>query len=116
MLSGTQATTALPARERPRRRMEPIEEASPRRRRPEPAGGRDRHPRRPAPPPARRRGSGMRMWLGLLLVLALIAGGIAVYQAAQDSVQQGVQLKRDVQGKVQDAVDEVKGLIEDNTR
>jgi len=27
-----------------------------------------------------------------------------------------VQLKRDVQGQVQDAVDEVKGLIEDNTR
>ena len=56
------------------------------------------------------------MWLGLLLVLALIAGGIALYQASQDTVQQGVQLKRDVQGKVQDAVDEVKGLIEDNTR
>ena len=56
------------------------------------------------------------MWLGLLLVLALIAGGIALYQASQDTVQQGVQLKRDVQGKVQDAIDEVKGLIEDNTR
>ena len=58
----------------------------------------------------------MKMWLGLLLVLALIAGGIAVYQAAQGTVQQGVQLKRDVQGQVQDAVDEVKSLIEDNTR
>jgi serine/threonine protein kinase len=113
---GTQATTALPPRERARRRLEPIHEAPPSRRRAE------------APPPARRRsapggpgqasrrGSGMRMWIGLLLVLALIAGGIAVYQAAQDTVQQGVQLKRDVQGQVQDAVDEVKGLIEDNTR
>jgi hypothetical protein len=58
----------------------------------------------------------MKMWLGLLLVLALIAGGLAIYQAAQDTVQQGVQLKRDVQGQVQDAVDEVKALIEDNTR
>ena len=56
------------------------------------------------------------MWLGLLLVLALIAGGIALYQASQDTVQKGVQLKRDVQGQVQDAIDEVKGLIEDNTR
>ena len=114
MLAGTQATTAMPPRERPSRRLEPIKE-EPRRRRPEPAPAARR---RSAPPPARRqqRGSGMKMWLGLLLVLALIAGGIAVYQAAQGTVQQGVQLKRDVQGQVQDAVDEVKGLIEDNTR
>jgi eukaryotic-like serine/threonine-protein kinase len=119
MLAGTQATTALP-REKARRRLEPLQE-EPRRRRPEPAaGGRDRVSRRSAggrdPVSRRQRGSGVKMWLGLLLVLALIAGGIAVYQAAQDSVQQGVQLKRDVQGQVQDAVDEVKGLIEDNTR
>jgi eukaryotic-like serine/threonine-protein kinase len=117
MMAGTSATTALPQRERPRRRMEPIEEAPPRRRRPEPAGGRERVSRRSAPAPARRdRGSGIKMWLGLLLVLALIAGGIALYQASQDTVQKGVQLKRDVQGQVQDAIDEVKGLIEDNTR
>ena len=56
------------------------------------------------------------MWLGLLLVLALVAGGIALYQAAAGGVQQGVQLKEDVQGQVQDAVDELKALIEDNTR
>ena len=114
MMAGTSATTALPQRERPRRRLEPIEEAPARRRRPEPAPA---SRRRSAPPPSRRdRGSGIKMWLGLLLVLALIAGGIAVYQASQDTVQQGVQLKRDVQGQVQDAIDEVKGLIEDNTR
>jgi len=112
MLAGTQATTALPPRERPRRRLEPIQEAPPRRR--EPAAPPAR--RRSAPPPARSKGSGMKMWLVLLLVLALIAGGLALYQAAQGTVQQGVQLKRDVQGQVQDAVDEVKGLIEDNTR
>jgi uncharacterized protein HemX len=113
MLAGTQATTAMPPRERPSRRLEPIKE-EPRRRRPEPAPAARR---RSAPPPARRKGgSGMRMWLGLLLVLALIAGGLAVYQAAQGTAQQGVQLKRDVQGQVQDAVDEVKALIEDNTR
>ncbi len=78
--------------------------------------GRRARRRRSAPPPARSKGSGMKMWLVLLLVLALIAGGLALYQAAQGTVQQGVQLKRDVQGQVQDAVDEVKGLIEDNTR
>jgi serine/threonine-protein kinase len=116
MLAGTKATTAMPPQERPRRRLEPLEEAQPRRRRPEPAPPARRGSARPAAPPARRRGSGLKMWLGLLLVLALIAGGLAIYQAAQDTVQQGVQLKEDVQGQVQDAVDEVKGLIEDNTR
>jgi hypothetical protein len=49
-------------------------------------------------------------------VLALAAAGIAAYQAVSDGVQQGVQLKEDVQGRAQDAVDELKGLIEDNTR
>jgi serine/threonine-protein kinase len=116
MLSGTKSTTAMPPRERPRRRLEPLEEAPPRRRRPEPAPPARRGPARAAAPAARRRGSGIKMWLGLLLVLALIAGGLAIYQAAQDTVQQGVQLKENVQGQVQDAVDEVKGLIEDNTR
>jgi len=113
MLAGTQATTAMPPRERPRRRLEPLHEEAPvRRERAAAAPAR----RRPAAPPPRRRGSGLKMWLGLLLVLALVAGGLAVYQAAQGTVQQGVQLKEDVQGQVQDAVDELKGLIEDNTR
>ncbi len=115
MLAGTNATTAMPPRERPRR-LEPLEEAQPRRRRPEPAPPARRGSARSAAPPARRKGSGMKMWLGLLLVLALIAGGLAIYQAAQDTVQQGVQLKEDVQGQVNDAVNELKGLIEDNTR
>jgi serine/threonine protein kinase len=112
VLGRTQATTALP-RERPSRQLEPLVEEPPRRRRPEPAPARSR---RAAPPPARRRGGGLRMWLALLLVLALVAGGLAAYQAASGSVQKGVQLKQDVQGRVNDAVDEVKGLIEDNTR
>src|SRR4051812_39372812 len=86
VLGRTQATTALP-RERPRRRLEPLVEEPPRRRRPEPAPARSR---RAAPPPARRRGGGLRMWLALLLVLALVAGGLAAYQAASGSVQKGV--------------------------
>ena len=102
----------MPPRERPSRRLEPVEEA-PRRRRPAPAPARRRAaPRTGARHAARASGCGS----ALLLVLALIAGGIAAYQAASGSVQQGVQLKRDVQGKVNDAVDEVKGLIDDNTR
>ncbi len=57
----------------------------------------------------------MGPWL-LLLVLALVAGGLAAYQAASGTVERGVQLKEDVQGRVQNAVDELRGLIEDNTR
>jgi eukaryotic-like serine/threonine-protein kinase len=117
ILAGTQATTALPPRERPRRRLEPLPEDRPpprRERAGQPAAPARR--RSAAPPPPRRRGSGIKMWLGLLLVLALVAGGIALYQAAAGGVQQGVQLKEDVQGQVQDAVDELKALIEDNTR
>jgi eukaryotic-like serine/threonine-protein kinase len=114
MLTGTQATSALPReRTQPRRRLQPLPEetAPPRRARPAAAPA----PRRAAAPP-RRRGSGLRLWLGLLLVLALAAGGIAAYQAAQDGVQRGVELKEDVEGRVQDAVDEVRALIEENTQ
>jgi len=56
------------------------------------------------------------MWLGLLLVLALIAGGLAVYQAAQGTVQQGVQLKEDVQGGIERSVQQLEDLIRENTR
>ena len=120
-LAGTKATTAMPPRERPRRRLEPLQEDAPPPRRRERAGGPSvsparRRPARSAPPPARRRGSGVKLWLGLLLVLALVAGGIALYQAAADGVQQGAQLKDNVEGQVSDAVDELKALIEDNTR
>ena len=113
MLAGTQATTALPPRERPRRQLEPIREAAPPRQRRDAPPARRRNT---APPPRRKRGSGIKMWLGLLLVLALIAGGLVAYQQMQDTAQQGVELKRNVEGKVQDAVDQLKGLIEDNTQ
>ena len=52
------------------------------------------------------------MWLALLLVLALVAIGLAAYQATSNGVQKGVKLKEDVQGQVNDAVDQLKGLIE----
>jgi eukaryotic-like serine/threonine-protein kinase len=113
MLAATQATAAAP-RTGSRRRLEPLPEEAPRRR-PAPAPP-TRSTRRSAPPPRRRRGTGLGMWLGLLLVLAIIAGGLAAYQAVSGGVEQGARLKEDVQGQVQDAVDEVKSLIEDNTR
>jgi serine/threonine-protein kinase len=114
-LARTSATTAMPPRQRPRenprRRLEPLpDEAAPRRRRAEPA------PVRRAAAPPRSRGGGLKMWVGLLVVLALAVGGLAAYQALSDEVQRGVQLKENVEGRVQDAVDDVKALIEDNTR
>jgi serine/threonine-protein kinase len=108
-MSATSATSAMP-RERPsqvRRRLEPLDEPPP---------PRTRAPRRaPAAPPPRRSG-GLGKWIALLLVLALAAAGFAGYQALQDSGSNGVQLKEDVQGRVDKAVDELKELIQDNTQ
>jgi eukaryotic-like serine/threonine-protein kinase len=110
ILSGTRSTSALP-RERtaPRRRMEPLAEPA-------------RPPRRAArrapapPPPRRRRGSGLRLWLALLFVLALVAAGLVAYQAVEGATDRAVQLRDDVRGQVDSAIDELRGLIEDNTQ
>jgi serine/threonine protein kinase len=110
MLTGTGATSAMPrerpSQVRPRRRLEPLAEtAAPR-----------RAPRRaPAAPPPPRRGGGMKLWLGLLVVLALAAAGIVGYQALEDAAGGSIQLREDVRGQVDDAVGELRGLIEDNT-
>jgi eukaryotic-like serine/threonine-protein kinase len=110
MLTGTGATSAMPrerpSQVRPRRRLEPLAEtAAPR-----------RAPRRaPAAPPPPRRGGGMKLWLGLLVVLALVAAGIVGYQALEDAAGGSIQLREDVRGQVDDAVGELRGLIEDNT-
>jgi hypothetical protein len=50
------------------------------------------------------------MLLGVLLL------GVLAYQLLQDSGSNSVQLRKDVHGNVQDAVDQLKGLIDDNTR
>ena len=109
-MGATSATSAMP-RERPsqvRRRLEPLDEPAPARR---PA-------RRPAaaPPQRRKDRGGLGKWLALLLVLALVAAGFAGYQAFQDSGGSGPELREDVQGQVDQAVDELRGLIEDNTQ
>jgi serine/threonine-protein kinase len=110
MLTGTSATSALPRTTQapPRRRMEPLDE--PPTRAPRPG-------RAPAPPPARRRGgrnTGLRLFVGLLVVLALAAAGFAGYQALDSAGGRSVQLREDVRGSVEDAADELRGLIEDN--
>jgi serine/threonine protein kinase len=108
MLTGTGATSAMPRTSQapPRRRLEPLDEPP------------TRAPRRaPAPPPQRRRrrGGALRLFVGLLVVLALAAAGIVGYQALEDASGGSVQLREDVRGNVDDAVGELRGLIEDNT-
>jgi len=118
MLSGTSTTRALPRereRERPpRRRLEPIAEPAPPPSAP-PARRREPARRGRTAPPAGRGGS-IRMWVALLAVLAVVAAGIVLYQGMQDTGRQAVQLRENVEGKVQDAIEELRGLVDDNTR
>jgi serine/threonine-protein kinase len=113
-LDRTSVTTPL-ARTKPaparRRRMEPIAEA-PRRSKAAPA--------RPAPAqaaaPRRRPGGALRM-VRNLLALVLIAGvAVGAYVIVTESSQRGVQLKEQVEGNVDRAVQEIQDLISDNTR
>ncbi len=108
MLTGTGATSAMPRTSQApsRRRLEPLDEPP------------TRAPRRaaPKPPPARRKSGGaLKLFVGLLVVLALVAAGIVGYQAVEDAGGKSVQLREDVRGQVDSAVDELRGLIEDNT-
>jgi serine/threonine protein kinase len=111
MMSGTRATSALPrertSQTRSRRRLEPLDE---------PAAPRRAARRTPPPPAPRRRRGGLRLFLGLLIVLALAAGGIVAYQAIEDAGSRTVQLRDNVEGQVDRAIDELRGLIEDNTQ
>jgi eukaryotic-like serine/threonine-protein kinase len=111
MLTGTSATSAMPRtspQTSPQRRLEPIDEPPPPRRPPA--------RRASAPPPKQRSGGGLRLFVGLLVVLALAAAGFAGYQALADSGSKSVQLREDVSGKVDDAIDQLRGLIDDNTQ
>ena len=49
-------------------------------------------------------------------MLALAVAGFAGYQALEDTSADSVELREDVSGPVEDAVGELRGLIEDNTR
>jgi serine/threonine-protein kinase len=115
MLDGTAVTTPL-ARTQPaprRRRMEPIVE--------QPRPPQRRRAAAAAAPPAqrarkRRPGGGLRA-VRMLLILALLAAiGIGAYTLANQTGQRSVELRERVEGNVQEAVDELQGLIEDNTR
>jgi serine/threonine-protein kinase len=104
-------TSARPA-QRTRRPMAPIEE--PPRRRASVAPPREA-PRRAAQQP-RRRANPLRYLVTLIVLLAIVVLGVLAYQLVQSSSNQTVQLRENVTGDVQQAVDELKGLIQDNTR
>jgi serine/threonine-protein kinase len=113
MLTGTRATSALPRTTSPgtapHRRLEPIDEPTPPPKR-APA-------RRPAaPPPRKKTGAGLRAFVALLVVVALAAAGFAGYQALDSSGSKSVQLRDDVKGQVDDAIEQLRGLIEDNSQ
>ena len=105
----TSATSAQPASEvRRRRQLEPLVEPP-----------RERRPARATAPPAaarRPRRSPFRAIFALVLLLGVVVLGVLTYQLVQESSTRAVQLKEQVRGDVQEAVDELKGLIEDNTR
>jgi serine/threonine protein kinase len=106
-------TSARPA-QRTRRPLEPIDEP-PRRRPPSVAPPREAAPRRAAQPRGRRRNP-LRYVFTLVVLLAVVVIGVMAYQLVQDNSNQAVQLRENVRGNVQNAVDEIKGLIQDNTR
>ena len=64
---------------------------------------------------ARHRKTAIIGWL-TFVVLALVAGGLAAYASVGDLGRRSVQLREDYSGRVDRAVEELKALIEDNTR
>ncbi len=111
--AATRAETRRPA-ERTRRPLEPLDEPARRR----PAARPPAREAAPVPAQARRRKrrSPFRAVFALVLLLGAVVIGVLAYQTVQDNTNRAVQLRENVRGGVQDAVDEIKGLIDDNTQ
>ena len=80
-------------------------------------------PARPAAPLRRRpsataeaRQRGLRLFVGVLVVLALAVAGFAGYQALRSPPAAASELREEVRGHGRGPVDEIRGLIEDNTQ
>ena len=101
-------TTALPADPPARRGLEPLDEPTAP---PRPAA-------RPAAVPARdesRGNSGLRRFLILIALLAVVAGAVA-YAATEFGPGRQIELREDIGGDAGQAIGELRGLIRDNTR
>jgi serine/threonine protein kinase len=111
LLGRTQATRPVESQPPRRRRMEPVREPTP-----PPARRAAAAPPRDRPrAPARRRGAARRL-MSLLAVLLVAAAAVAVYLVSSESSQRGVQLREQVRGDVDEAVQEIRDLVEDNVR
>jgi eukaryotic-like serine/threonine-protein kinase len=112
VLAGTRATRAMP-RERPTsartRRAAPVATPAPPRRAPRTA---------PPPAPPRRQGRAGRWVAAAFVALALAAAGVAGYLALDDGGSGGaeVQLREPVRGNADEAAQQLRDLIRDNTR
>ncbi len=122
LADSTEATTAMPSR---RRALQPLpEEPRPPERAPRPSAtpshrrGRPRDSSRPVPPADSPPGKwrGLKLFLSLIIVLALVAGGVAAYEAFSESTRRTVELGRDFSGDVGQAIDQLQELIRNNTQ
>jgi eukaryotic-like serine/threonine-protein kinase len=103
MLSGTRINPPPPTRST--RRLQPIAEEP--RRTPPPS-------RRAAPPPRKQSNAGR--WLALVFVLVVVIGGVFAYQALNSANSKSVQTKRVVNEQVDQAVQDFKDLVDQNTQ
>jgi serine/threonine protein kinase len=121
LADATVATSALP-RARRREPLQPLPE-TPRR---APARPREPLPERPRrrersaalpvsdAPPGRWRG--IKLFLWLIVVLALVAGGLAAYQEFGPDARRAIDVGREITGDVESAVDQLRDVIQRNTR
>jgi serine/threonine-protein kinase len=106
------ARTARASAPPPRRRMEPIAEPAPPPRRPAPAAAAaQRQPDR-----RRRPGGAARAFRALLIAALLAALAVGAFVLLTSGSERGVQLREDIQGNVEQSVQQLEDLIRDNTR
>ena len=124
--NATSATSALP-RARRREPLQPLPDtpapAAPRHRESLPPAGRSRGPATgpdsgAEPPRRRRRGfwRTLKRLILLLVLLALIAAGVAAYLQFGDDARRAIDTGQRIQGDVEDAVQQLRDVIERNTR
>jgi hypothetical protein len=65
-------------------------------------------------PPGRWRG--MKLFLSLILVLALVAGGFMAYERFGPDARRAINTGREISGDVETAVEQLRDVIERNTR